>query len=80
MPSPRSIEDDALVEKFDRFMKVRENVLKALEEARNNKVIGKSFNAKLTLYPKGEVKELLESLQINLGQVFIVSQFEMKDG
>jgi isoleucyl-tRNA synthetase len=80
MPSPRAIEDDALVEKFDRFMKVRENVLKALEEARNNKVIGKSFNAKLTLYPKGEVKQLLESLQINLGQVFIVSQFEMKDG
>ncbi|MFK5883805.1 MAG: hypothetical protein QM489_05615, partial [Candidatus Izemoplasma sp.] len=53
---------------------------KALEEARAAKVIGKSFNAHLTLYPSGGVKELLESLNTNLGQVFIVSQFNMKDG
>ena len=69
-----------LLEKYEKFMFVRDNVLKALEEARNNKVIGKSFNALLTLYPEGEVKELLESMNANLGQIFIVSQFEMKDG
>ena len=61
-------------------MDVRTNVLKALEEARNKQVIGKSFAAKLTLYPENEVKELLESLNANLGQIFIVSKFEMKEG
>lgn len=80
MPEVKDLQDDQLLAKYDSFMAVRDNVLKALEEARNNKVIGKSFNAKLTLYPTGEVKELLESLSINLQQVFIVSQFEIKEG
>jgi len=69
-----------LLEKYENFMLVRDNVLKALEEARNNKVIGKSFNALLTLYPTGEVKELLNSMNANLGQIFIVSKFEIKEG
>ena len=47
---------------------------------RNNKVIGKSFNAKLVLYPNKETKELLNSLDANLGQIFIVSQFELGEG
>jgi isoleucyl-tRNA synthetase len=69
-----------LIKKYESFMLVRDNVLKALEEARNNKVIGKSFNALLTLYPEGEVKELLNSMNANLGQIFIVSKFEIKEG
>ena len=60
-------------------MDVRDNVLKALEEARNNKVIGKSFNALLVLYPENEVAELLASIP-NLQQIFIVSQLEIKEG
>ena len=40
-------------------MKVRDEVLKALEEARNEKLIGKSLDAKVTLYVTDEVKELL---------------------
>ena len=57
-----------------------ESELKALEEARNNKVIGKSFNAKLIIYPNSETLELLNSLNANLGQIFIVSQFEISEG
>ena len=37
-----------------------EKLKKALEEARNEKVIGKSLEAHLTIYPDAEVKELLE--------------------
>ena len=80
MPEYKELGKEDLLAKYDQFMLVRDNVLKSLEEARNNKVIGKSFNAKLVLYPEGQVKELLESLNINLQQVFIVSQFEMKEG
>lgn len=80
MPEVKSFNNPELVDKYDKFMKVRESVLKALETARNAKVIGKSFNAKLSLYPTGETKDFLESLNMNFQQVFIVSQFEMTDG
>ena len=80
MPLAKELGNEDLVVKYDKFMAVRDNVLKALEEARNNKVIGKSFNAKLVLYPENEVKELLESLNVNLQQVFIVSRLEIKEG
>ncbi|PKL01553.1 MAG: isoleucine--tRNA ligase [Tenericutes bacterium HGW-Tenericutes-1] len=63
---------------YDDFMSLREDVLKALEEARNEKIIGKSLNAHLILYPRGKVLELLEKIDINLAQVFIVSKLETK--
>jgi isoleucyl-tRNA synthetase len=80
MPEALDLGSEGLLEKYDKFMTIRDNVLKALEEARNRQVIGKSFNAKLTLYPKGETKELLNNLKANLGQIFIVSKFEMAEG
>ncbi len=80
MPEYVELGNEDLIVKYENFLGVRDNVLKALEEARNEKVIGKSFNALLTLYPTGSVKELLESMNANLGQIFIVSQFEIKEG
>ena len=80
MPEILELGHQDIVEKYEAFMGVRDNVLKALEEARNNKVIGKSFNAKLILYPENDVRELLNSLDANLQQIFIVSQFEIKEG
>jgi isoleucyl-tRNA synthetase len=63
---------------YDQFMVLRESVLKALEIARNEKVIGKSLNAHLILYPKGQYDTLLDRLSINLAQVFIVSRAEIR--
>ena len=80
MPEVKDLGHNDLYNQYEAFLKVRDNVLKALEEARNKQVIGKSFTAKLTLYPSGEVKELLENLNADLGQLFIVSQFEMTEG
>ena len=80
MPKYQNLGHEELITKYNSFMVVKDNVLKALEIARNEKIIGKSFNAKLTIYPQGEVKTLLNSMKANLGQIFIVSQFEMKDG
>ena len=68
---------DQLVEKWTKFMKLRDEVLKALEEARNEKVIGKSLTAKVTLYVREHVKELLDSIDENVGQIFIVSDLEV---
>ncbi|QCJ41987.1 isoleucine--tRNA ligase [Bacillus sp. S3] len=66
-----------LEEKWTAFMKLRDDVLKALEEARNHKVIGKSLTAKVTLYVNEKSKTLLDSIEENLNQLFIVSGFEV---
>lgn len=65
-----------LLAKWNLFMDVRDDVLKALEEARNEKVIGKSLTASLTIYPKEEVKDLLHSIS-NLEQLFIASEVKL---
>ncbi len=68
-----------LLKKYNQFLEYRDDVLKALEEARNNKVIGKSFNAHLIINPTPKAAKLLASLQINLQQVFIVSKCTIVD-
>lgn len=80
IPEPRDIEgQDELKAKWDHFMNVRDDVLKALEEARNEKVIGKSLEAKVTIVPKDEAtKELLLSMK-HLHQYLIVSGAEVAD-
>ncbi|MCR5786441.1 MAG: isoleucine--tRNA ligase [Acholeplasmatales bacterium] len=72
---------DSLKANFDKFMnEYRPQILKALEEARANKVIGKSFSAKLTFTLDAAAKKLFEALDTNIGQILIVSQVEYVDG
>ena len=66
--------------KWNQLLSLRHDVLKALEEARNEKVIGKSLTASLHLYPDAQTKELLESLQADLKQIFIVSELVIEEG
>ncbi len=66
-----------LEEKWTAFMTLRDDVLKALEEARNQKVIGKSLTAKVTLYVNEKSKALLDSINENMNQLLIVSGFEV---
>ena len=78
MPEVKNLANSTeLLEKWSKFMDLRDDVLKALEEARNEKVIGKSLTAKVTLYVKDETKALLETIHENLQQLFIVSDFEV---
>jgi isoleucyl-tRNA synthetase len=78
MPEEISIDDAEVIEaKWTAFMDVRDNVLKALEEARNQKVIGKSLNAKVTVHVNEETKNLLDGIKESFEQLFIVSEFEI---
>ncbi|WP_121605057.1 isoleucine--tRNA ligase [Virgibacillus sp. Bac332] len=78
IPESREITKFA-VEKWDHFMRVRDDVLKALEEARNEKIIGKSLEAKIKLVPKDEqTKDVLQSIE-QLHQYLIVSEAEVSD-
>lgn len=67
-----------LVAKWDKFMTIRDYVLKANEVAREKKVIGKDFEAKTTLYVNAENKELLESLGADLRLILITSELTIK--
>ncbi|MFW5865295.1 MAG: isoleucine--tRNA ligase, partial [Candidatus Izemoplasmataceae bacterium] len=79
MPSFDYPSNEKLVKKYDHFMQLRDHVLKALEEARNEKIIGKSLQAHVVLYPNESLKDFLNSFD-GLNKLFIVSKVTIKEG
>ncbi|QWQ38925.1 isoleucine--tRNA ligase [Gemella sp. zg-570] len=78
-PAENLIDDKELEAKWDKLLEIRDDVLKALEESRNEKVIGKSLEAKIEIYAKDlEIVNLLKSVD-NLHQLFIVSKADVKE-
>ncbi|MFT8410002.1 isoleucine--tRNA ligase [Schleiferilactobacillus perolens] len=70
--------DDTLAQ-WQEFMKFRDEVLKSLEEARNRKDIGKSFEAAVTIYPDKHLAQLLSDLNTDVAQLLIVSKLTIAD-
>jgi isoleucyl-tRNA synthetase len=64
---------EELLDLWRAFLDFRDNVLKALEEARNAKLIGKSFEAKVTVYPTEPVAALLKAIDSDIAQLLIIS-------
>jgi isoleucyl-tRNA synthetase len=62
---------------WDRLMEVRDSVLKSLESARNNKLIGAPLEARVRLSANGDLYPLLEQYAPELPGLFIVSQVEL---
>ncbi len=72
-------EHDEQLNKWRIFMDVRNDVLKALEEARDDKLIGKSLESTITLVPKSkEVADVLTSIPY-LHQMLIVSEAQIAE-
>ncbi len=69
--------EEKVFENWTKFMRVRSSVLKSLEMARNDKLIGKSFEAHVDLYVTDEVKADLDSLDTNVRQALIVSALDV---
>ncbi len=65
--------DKAFMNKWDRIHKVRVDVQKALEIARNEKKIGKSLEAHIVLGASGELYDFLKSVESALPEIFITS-------
>jgi isoleucyl-tRNA synthetase len=63
---------------WDRLIQVRNEVLRALENARNQKVIGSGLEAKVTLSAPRDLDELLNRYRETLRYLLIVSQVEVK--
>ncbi|MFH0716670.1 isoleucine--tRNA ligase [Staphylococcus delphini] len=70
--------DQPLLDKWNTFMALRDDVNRALEAARNEKVIGKSLEAKVKIgnSPSFDTLAFLEGFN-DLHQLFIVSQVEL---
>ncbi|MBZ5723905.1 MAG: isoleucine--tRNA ligase [Acidobacteriia bacterium] len=65
---------------WDRLMEVRGDVLKKLETARNEKLIGAPLEARVRLSANGDLYPLLEQYAGDLPGLFIVSQVELRRG
>lgn len=70
-------EDPALKEKWDHLIEIREAALKALENARNEKVIGSSLEAEIYIKASGKEYEFLIQNKDILSMVCITSGVEV---
>ena len=76
-----SVESDIKqAEDWRTLLAVRATVLKALEEARNQKLIGGNLQAQVSLTVADLVYSVLERFQSDLRYIFIVSAVELKKG
>ena len=72
-------ENKELEERWNKIIDLKEEVSKKLEEARMEKVIGHSLNAKVTLYTNDDKYEQLMKDADLLATVFIVSKVEVEN-
>lgn len=80
MPAVQKFDNqDHIFENWEQFKDIRSNVLKALEEARDSKMIGKSMEAQVNLYVDSDTKQLLNDLNTNVRLILIVSKLEIHD-
>ena len=72
--------DDALMAKWEKIHALRDDVNRALEAARAAHEIGKSLEAKVTLYADGEDLAVIRGINESLASLFIVSKVEVCEG
>ena len=81
MPKHIDIEvNEDFTNMWDRIQELREDVKKALELARKNKVIGSSLEAKVKIYCSDDLYDFMKPIEKSLKEVFIVSQIELIKG
>jgi isoleucyl-tRNA synthetase len=71
--------DAKLAERWDRLLETRERVQGALELCRNEKRIGSSLEAAVTVHSAPETHAFLKEYERDLPSIFIVSQVELKE-
>ncbi len=68
------------LQNWDRLLPVRDEVLKSLEAARNEKLIGAPLEARIRLTANGDLYPLLAEYVRELPSLFIVSQVALENG
>ncbi|MEP6847638.1 MAG: isoleucine--tRNA ligase [Acidobacteriota bacterium] len=78
-PKASTTDNSELMANWERLFAIRDEVLKALEEARGAKVIGSSLDAKVILTVDGETTRFLIDYYDQFRYLFIVSQVEVHE-
>src|SRR5699024_4221974 len=71
--------DQQLLDQWANFMSFRSEVYRALEQARADKLIGKSLEAAVVVYPKDDLIPMLTDLEPELAELLIVSKFQLSE-
>jgi isoleucyl-tRNA synthetase len=79
-PAVSDADNSGLMANWDRLFSIRDEVLKALENARNDKRIGSSLEAKVILTTDAATTRFLIDYFDQLRYIFIVSQVEVREG
>ena len=80
MPKIYHHQFDKYLEEFDKFEILRNEVLKQIEIARNEKLLSKTLQADLEITITKEINDAIEFLDINLIQVLMVASINKKIG
>ena len=81
MPEVTASADEAFTAKWDRIMAIRDDVKKALEQARADKKIGSSLEAAVKLYCSSELYDFLNAIPMDeLADLMIVSHISLEQG
>ncbi len=78
-PKVSGADNSQLLSDWERIFSIRDEVLKRLEEARNEKLIGSSLEAKVILTADKETTRFLLPYYEDLRYIFIVSQVEVHE-
>lgn len=80
MPSATGVSvGDGFVSYWEKIHEIRDEVQKALETARKNKVIGAPLDSKVTLFCQGELYGFVKAAAEDLKMVFICSCLEINE-
>jgi isoleucyl-tRNA synthetase len=74
-----SEEERRLIATWEKVFAIRSEVQKALEDKRNDKLIGASLEASVTLRASGETLELLRRYEDQLASIMIVSEVRLEE-
>ncbi len=79
-PAVNTADDSAMMANWERIFAIRDDVMKALEEARNEKRIGSPLEARVVATADAETTRFLLGYFEQLRYIFIVSQVEVHEG
>ena len=72
--------DDGFAAKWEKLHTLRDDVKKAIENARNQKIIGASLDSEVELFANGEILDFLKENESVLPEILIVSSVKITDG
>lgn len=72
--------DEELLEKWEHLLETRDEVLRALELARNRKEIGDTLEAEVILWGGEEIYASLQPFRDDLANLLIISELDLREG